>query len=158
MQNCSVAKGDYFFNHPPISCILHFEFCIWPNLFGQLVFLHAALFVLLSAAAGTGVVGAYLLVGIADRLFLYRSLRGSGGTGFLGNLLPPDLLVGTDLYQEHPADGFLPAAPAAKRLPPSSSSKALTTAQKAITASTCRPPTAGWTSCPTTTTRYASPK
>ena len=58
-----------------------------------LVLLHAALLVLLAAAAGAGVVGAHLFGGGAHRGGLYLALTGGGGAGLLGHLLPADFLL-----------------------------------------------------------------
>ena len=69
--------------------------------------MHTALLVLLAAAAGAGVVGANLGGGGADGLLLHLRIGGSGGAGFLGNLLPLHLLIPAHLHQEHPADGLL---------------------------------------------------
>ena len=87
---------------------LYTPHCQSAGLLAHLVLLHTALLVLLSASAGAGIVGAHLLGCIADRLLLHLGIDGSGGSGFLGNLFPLDLLVLTDLDKEHPADGVLP--------------------------------------------------
>ena len=47
----------------------------WLNLFSHFILVHAALLILLAAAAGAGIVGADFFILIADRLLLDGTVR-----------------------------------------------------------------------------------